>query len=123
MSKYNVKVKEGNTEIDETVEVDTQNEFEKIHIPSNGDTSESAPGEVDVIFDFKLVSNREGLGTRGSMLVCVGQGVRCRCSFLSYHPLFLVNLTPPFSPTPPPPPHLPAYLLGYLLTFMLAALL
>lgn len=54
VSKYNVKVKEGNTEIDETVEIDTENEIEKIHIPSNGDTSESAPGEVDVVFDFKL---------------------------------------------------------------------
>lgn len=54
VSKYNVKVKEGNAEIDETVEIDTENEIEKIHIPSNGDTSESAPGEVDVVFDFKL---------------------------------------------------------------------
>ncbi|KAK2547210.1 hypothetical protein P5673_032938 [Acropora cervicornis] len=62
VSKYNVKVKEGNTEIDETVEIDTENEIEKIHIPSNGDTSESAPGEVDVVFDFKLVRNREELG-------------------------------------------------------------
>ncbi|XP_068686562.1 uncharacterized protein [Montipora foliosa] len=54
VSKYNVKAKEGSTEIDETVEIDTENEIEKIHIPSNGDTSESAPGEIDVVFDFKL---------------------------------------------------------------------
>ena len=92
VSKYNVKVKEGNTEIDETVEIDTENEIEKIHIPSNGDTSESAPGEVDVVFDFKLVSNRDELGEYGSMLVRVGGGLRYRCSFLSYHHLFLVNL-------------------------------
>ena len=82
VSKYNVKVKEGNTEIDETVEIDTENEIEKIHIPSNGDTSESAPGEVDVVFDFKLLNSREELGEWGSMLVCVGGGLRYRCSFL-----------------------------------------
>lgn len=64
VSRYNVKVKEGNTDIDETVEIDTENEFEKIHIPSNGDTSESAPGEVDVVFDFKLNMAMHRLGNR-----------------------------------------------------------
>lgn len=58
-------------DIDEIVEIDIENEFEKIYILSNGDISELVFGEVDVVFDFKLVSNRGGLGVWGSMLVYV----------------------------------------------------
>jgi len=62
VSKYKLKVKNGNTELDESIEIDTEKETEKFHIPDNGNTSDSAPGEVDVVYDFKLVSKRAGLG-------------------------------------------------------------
>lgn len=54
VSKYKLKVKDGNTELDESIEIDTEKETEKFHIPDNGNTSDSAPGEVDVVYDFKL---------------------------------------------------------------------
>lgn len=55
-SKYKLKVKDGNTEVDETIEIDTEKQTEKFHIPDTGNTSDTAPGEVDVVYDFKLVS-------------------------------------------------------------------
>ena len=55
-SKYKLKVKDGNTEVDETIEIDTEKQTEKFHIPNTGNTSDTAPGEVDVVYDFKLVS-------------------------------------------------------------------
>lgn len=67
VSKYNVKMREGNREVDETIEIDTEKQTEKIHIPSNGDSSNSAPGEVDVVYDFNLVSKRVGVSI-GSIL-------------------------------------------------------
>ena len=69
MSKYNLKIKEGNQEIDETIEINTDKETEKINIPSNGDNSQSAPGEVDVVFDFKLVSNTMHVMYTGGVVV------------------------------------------------------
>ena len=62
VSKYKLKVNDGKSEVDETIEIDTEKETEKFHIPDNGNTSDSAPGEVDVVYDFKLVSERAGLG-------------------------------------------------------------
>lgn len=52
-SKYTVKVDDGKTKVDETFEIDTEKETERIHVPDNGDTDRSSPGEVDAIFDFK----------------------------------------------------------------------
>lgn len=49
-------MKDGNTEVDETIEIDTEKQTEKFHIPNTGNTSDTAPGEVDVVYDFKLVS-------------------------------------------------------------------
>ena len=57
VSKYSIKVKDGDNEVDETIEVDTDKETETFHVPDNGDNSTSAPGEVEVVYDFKLVSN------------------------------------------------------------------
>lgn len=34
VSKYNVKMREGNREVDETIEIDTEKQTEKIHIPT-----------------------------------------------------------------------------------------
>ena len=60
VSKYKLKVKDGNLELDETIEIDTEKKTEKFHIPNDG--KHLGPGEVDVIYDFKLVSERAGLG-------------------------------------------------------------
>ena len=59
MSKYTVKINDGNKEVDETVEIDTEKETETFHIADNGDTSPTSPGEVDIVYDFKQVSDRE----------------------------------------------------------------
>ena len=59
-SKCKLKVKDGSLELDETIEIDTEKKTEKFHIPDDGE--HSGPGEVDVIYDFKLVSERAGLG-------------------------------------------------------------
>ena len=61
VSKYSVEVDDGKTKVNETVEIDTEKETERIHVPDNGDTDRSSPGEVDAIFDFKQVRNRGGL--------------------------------------------------------------
>ena len=61
MSKYTVKINDGNKEVDETVEIDTEKETETFHIADNGDTSPTSPGEVDIVYDFKKVSDsKEG---------------------------------------------------------------
>ena len=52
MSKYNVKIKDGNEEIDEEVESDTEKQTETLSIPK---TSSGNAGEVKVVFDFKKV--------------------------------------------------------------------
>ena len=56
VSEYKVKVKDGNKDLDETIKIDTKKKTETFHIASNGDTSPSAPGQVDVVYDFKQVS-------------------------------------------------------------------
>ncbi|CAH3172718.1 unnamed protein product, partial [Porites evermanni] len=53
VSEYKVKVKDGAKDLDETIKIDTKKGTETFHIPSNGDTSPDAPGEVDVVYDFK----------------------------------------------------------------------
>ena len=55
VSEYKVKVKDGAKDLDETIKIDTKKGTETFHIPSNGDTSPDAPGEVDVVYDFKQV--------------------------------------------------------------------
>ena len=86
VSKYTVKIDDGKKKVDETIEIDTEKETESYHIPDNGDTSKSSPGEVKTIFDFKKVSNRGGLGG-----VALGGGggklIYYSCLFLSF--LFL----------------------------------
>ena len=59
VSKYTVEVDDGKKKVDETIEIDTEKETETFHIPSDGDTSSSSPGDVDVVYDFKRVSDRE----------------------------------------------------------------
>ena len=58
VSKYILKVDDGKKKV-ETVEIDTEKETETFRIPSDGDTSSSAPGDVDIVYDFKRVSDRE----------------------------------------------------------------
>ncbi|XP_078371147.1 uncharacterized protein LOC144654799 isoform X1 [Oculina patagonica] len=50
VSKYKVKIKDGDKEVDEEIEVDTEKQTEKFHIPK---TDSSNAGEVDVVYDFK----------------------------------------------------------------------
>ena len=52
MSKYNVKVKDGNEEIDEEVEIDTEKQTETLRIPK---TNSGNAGDVKVVFDFNKV--------------------------------------------------------------------
>ena len=52
VSEHKCKVKDGVKDLDEAFKID----------PSNGGTSVDDPGEVDVIYDFKQVSNRGGVG-------------------------------------------------------------
>lgn len=55
VSEYKVKVKDGDKDLDETIKIDTKKATETFHIASNGDSGPDAPGEVDVVYDFKLV--------------------------------------------------------------------
>ena len=52
MSKYSLKVKDGDEEVDEEIEVDTEKQTETYHIPK---TDSSNAGDVDVVYDFKKV--------------------------------------------------------------------
>jgi len=52
VSKYNVKMKDGNEEIDEEVEIDTEKQTETLSIPK---TNSGNAGDVKVVFDFKKV--------------------------------------------------------------------
>lgn len=54
-SEYKVEVKDGNKEVNETIKIDTGKKTETVHISSEG------RGKVDILFDFKQVSNWEGL--------------------------------------------------------------
>ena len=56
VSKYKLKIKDGDKEIDEEIEVDTEKETETVRVPKENSGN---AGEVDVIYDFKKVqSNR-----------------------------------------------------------------
>ena len=55
MAKYTLKVDDGKTQIEETIEIDTEKETETFEIPSDGDTSPSAPGDVKIVYDFNQV--------------------------------------------------------------------
>ena len=54
MSKYNVKIKDGDKEVDEEVEIDTEKQTETVSVPK---TDSGNAGEVKVVFDFKKVNN------------------------------------------------------------------
>ena len=53
VSKYKIKIKDGDKEVDEELEVDTDKQTEKLHVPK---TDSSTAGEVDIVYDFKKVS-------------------------------------------------------------------
>ena len=55
MEKYTLKVDDGKTQIEETIEIDTEKETETFEIPSDGDTSPRAAGDVKIVYDFKQV--------------------------------------------------------------------
>lgn len=59
VEKYTLKVDNGNIQIEETVEIDTEKETETFEIPDDGDTSPSAPGDVESVYDFKQVKISE----------------------------------------------------------------
>ena len=53
-SKYNVKVKDGVEQYNQTIEIDPEKKTEKVHIPSTS----SSPGEIDIVYDFEKVKHR-----------------------------------------------------------------
>ena len=53
MSKYKVKVKDGDEEYEQEIKIDTEKQTETYHIPK---TKSSNAGEVDEVYDFKRVS-------------------------------------------------------------------
>lgn len=53
MSKYTIKIHDGEKVIYETLEINTKNETETINVPDDGNTSASAPGAVKSVYDFK----------------------------------------------------------------------
>ena len=55
VSKYNVKFKDGDKEIDEKVEIDTEKQTETLTIPKTDTGKNGNEGEVKVVFDFKKV--------------------------------------------------------------------
>ena len=55
VSKYNVKFKDGDKEIDEKVEIDTEKQTETLTIPKTETGKNGNEGEVKVVFDFKKV--------------------------------------------------------------------
>ena len=60
VSKYKCKLKDGDKDLDETIKIDSKKETEAFQTASNGGTSPE--GEVEVIYDFKQVSERGGVG-------------------------------------------------------------
>ena len=55
MSKYDLKFKDGDKEIDEKVEIDTEKQTETLTIPKTKTGENGNKGEVKVVFDFKKV--------------------------------------------------------------------
>ena len=53
LSKYKVKVKDGDEEFEEEIKIDTDKQTETFHIPK---MKSSSAGEVDEVYDFKNVS-------------------------------------------------------------------
>lgn len=66
VSKYKCKLKDGDKDLDETIKIDSKKETETFQTASNGGTSPDVPGEVEVIYDFKQVSERGGVGGLGN---------------------------------------------------------
>ena len=52
MSKYKVKVKDGEKEFEEEIEIDIKEQTETYRIPK---TNSGNAGKVDVVYDFKKV--------------------------------------------------------------------
>jgi len=50
-----VKIKDGNVEIDEKVEIDTEKQTETLTVPKANTGKNGNEGEVKVVFDFKKV--------------------------------------------------------------------
>lgn len=64
VSKYKCKLKDEDKDLDETIKIDSKRETETFQTASNGGTSPD--GEVKVIYDFKQVSERGGVGGLGN---------------------------------------------------------
>ena len=69
VSKYKCKLKDGDKDLDETIKIDSKKETETFQTASNGGTSPDVPGEVEVIYDFKQVSERGGVGGLGILIL------------------------------------------------------
>ena len=54
-SKYDLKFKDGDKEVDEKVEIDTEKQTETLTIPKTNTGENGNKGEVKVVFDFKKV--------------------------------------------------------------------
>ena len=66
VSRYKCKLKDGDKDLDETIKIDSKKETEAFQTASNGGTSPDVPGEVEVIYDLKQVSERGGVGGLGN---------------------------------------------------------
>ena len=66
VSKYKCKVKDGDKDLEETIIIDSEKETETFQTASNGGTSLDIPEEVEVIYDFKQVRERGGVGGLGN---------------------------------------------------------
>ena len=55
VSKYDLKFKDGDKEVDEKVEIDTEKQTETLTIPKTNTGENGNKGEVKVVFDFEKV--------------------------------------------------------------------
>ena len=57
MAKYSVKIKDGDKEVDEEVQIDTETCEKQTETVSIQNADFASAGEVKVVFDFKKVNN------------------------------------------------------------------
>ena len=58
VNKYKLKINDGNKDVEENLEIDTEKQTEIYRIPK---TDSRNGGEVDIVYDFKKVTNKGGV--------------------------------------------------------------
>ena len=91
VNKYKLKINDGNKEVEENLEIDTEKQTEIYRIPK---TDSRNGGEVDIVYDFKKVKGgggkRRGLGPRNDVLTT------CKAVQNPYWPAVFLNGKPRF---------------------------